>query len=719
MSAKHVWNFVRLGGLDQVIINTADDLMNLKDLDQKLWVALSCPVKGTNLDEKTLALIDRDNDGRIRVPELLDAIRWASIHLKDVGTLLEGGDTLPLDAINDGNPDGLGTLASARAILRGLGLPDATSVSLPQAADTVKLFASTPFNGDGIINASASEDPKVKAVIADIITVTGGSPERGGGIGVDQSQADSVYNACTERVGWLEHGKSPDILTLGEATPAAYTALKAVRTKIDDYFARARLAAYDPRALPALNHSEGEYFQLVAKDLSITADELMAFPLVQIAAGHPLPLLTDNLNPAWSAALATLHQDVVTPIFGADKIVLTVAEWKAIKARIAPYATWLEAKSGDAIAKLPPERIQEILADNTRETVNALIAQDKALEPEFNAIHGVERLIRYRRDFPVLLRNFVNFLDFYNPDALAVFQAGRLYLDSRSTDLCIQVAAPSPLAAMSKAYIAYCDCVRPGRPPMKIAACFTQGDSDYLFVGRNGVFYDRQGLDWDAKIFAVVDNPISVRQAFFSPYKKFVRLIEEQVAKRAAAADADANKKLDSAAVGAVGGAVSPKPGDKKVDVGTVAALGVAFGALGTFMTALIGYASGIVAGGPLIVAAALLGVVLVISGPSMIIAWIKLRQRTLGPILDANGWAINGRVKISVPFGARLTDLAKIPAGSNHSLDDPYADKAAILRKRLITVLVILSVIYATRLHAQYLNGGHYFWQSTAAATK
>jgi hypothetical protein len=97
---------------------------------------------------------------------------------------------------------------------------------------------------------------------------------------------------------------------------------------------------------------------------------------------------------------------------------------------------------------------------------------------------------------------------------------------------------------MSKAYIAYCDLKRPGGATRKIAACITQGDSDYLFVGRNGLFYDRQGLDWDASITAIVDNPISVQQAFLSPYKKFLRMIEEQVAKRAAAAETESNARL-------------------------------------------------------------------------------------------------------------------------------------------------------------------------------
>ena len=67
----------------------------------------------------------------------------------------------------------------------------------------------------------------------------------------------------------------------------------------------------------------------------------------------------------------------------------------------------------------------------------------------------------------------------------------------------------------------------------RIVAAFTGGDSDNLMVGRNGLFFDRKGRDWDATITKIIDNPISIRQAFFAPYKKLVRMIEEQVAKPA------------------------------------------------------------------------------------------------------------------------------------------------------------------------------------------
>src|SRR5690606_17788687 len=160
--------------------------------------------------------------------------------------------------------------------------------------------------------------------------------------------------------------------------------------------------------------------------------------LARIAAGKPLPLL-EAVNPAWAAALATLHRDAVTPVFGADTTTLTEPQWKELQAKVAAYEAWLAAKAGDVVEKLGPDRIDAILAGTTRDRLNALIAADKALEPEFNAIHGVERLARYCRDFRALLNNFVNFLDFYSPDKPATFQAGVLYLDNRSTELCVQV----------------------------------------------------------------------------------------------------------------------------------------------------------------------------------------------------------------------------------------------------------------------------------------
>lgn len=705
----HTWKFFRTGGLDQVTLATGADLLNLEHLDQKLWVALSCPVKGLELDEGTLKLIDDDGDGRIRVPELLAAIKWCAPRLQDVGRLLQGADGLPLDAINAATPEGKIVLSSARQILASLGKPEAAVITVADSSDTAKIFSSSPLNGDGVIPPEATEDAEVQALIKDILTCLGGTADRTGVLGVTAAQIETFFSELAAYADWVGSSAAKDIAVLGEATDAAVTALKAVRPKVEDFFGRCRLAAFDDRAAAALNRSESEYLAIAAEDLKITADEVRGFPLSRIAGGRTLPL-TEGVNPAWAAALVTLQAAVVTPVFGAGKTALTEADWAELNAKFAPYETWLGGKAGSAVEQLGLVRIKEILAGKGKEALEALVARDQELEPQFKAISDVDRLVHYHRDLRDLLHNFVNFADFYSRDRLAIFQAGTLYLDSRSTELCLRVDAANPLAAKSRVYIAYCACTRAGGAQLNLAACFTQGDSDFLFPGRHGVFYDRQGRDWDAVVTSIVDNPISIRQAFWSPYKKFVLMIEDQVAKRAAAAETASNNRLAATAAGAAN-ADKAKPAEppKKVDVGAVAAIGVAISGAVTALTLILGYVFQLKAWQyPLV----LVGLMLVISTPSMIIAWIKLRQRTLGPILDANGWAVNGRVAINIPFGSKLTDLAVLPPGAQRALHDPYADTAGAARRRLVILGLIALVTAISYIRWNHNQHGRYFWQ-------
>jgi hypothetical protein len=248
------------------------------------------------------------------------------------------------------------------------------------------------------------------------------------------------------------------------------------------------------------------------------------------------------------------------------------------------------------------------------------------------------------------------------------------------------------MAGLSGTYLAYCDCVRKGSgDKMQIVAAFTNGDSDNLMVGRNGIFYDRQGQDWDATITKIVDNPISIRQAFWAPYKKAVRMVQEQIAKRAATADQAAVARLTEAAAKAEqaatkGPAPAPEP-PKKMDPGLIAAIGVGAAGLGGMVGGLLTGFLNLKGLMPL----GVLAIILLISGPSMVLAWLKLRKRNLGPILDANGWAVNAKAKINVPFGASLTRTAALPAGAQRDLVDPFAEKKRPWRLYSLLVLIIL----------------------------
>ena len=366
------------------------------------------------------------------------------------------------------------------------------------------------------------------------------------------------------------------------------------------------------------------------------------------------------------------------------------------QSKLSPYESWAAAKAGASVEKLGYARLQEILASPAQQAIHKLIDADKALEPQATAIASVDKLLRLHRDLFRLLNNFVAFRDFYGRQRKAVFQAGTLFLDRRSCDLCLRVDNPAKQGAPRRPRRAYLPLrsTRQGPPDkMTIAAAFTNGDSDNLMVGRNGVFYDRQGRDWDATITKIVEQPISIREAFWSPYKKFIRLIESQAEKLASAREKAVQDSAAAQVAGAAAPARSRQTGLTKKEAfdvakfaGIFAAIGLALGAIGGALAGLLG------AFGKLVwwqMPLAVLGILLLISGPSMILAWMKLRQRNLGPILDANGWAVNARAKINLPFGASLTGIAKLPPNSERDLSDPFAEKKSG-RNWLITLLIV-----------------------------
>jgi hypothetical protein len=697
---SHHWRFFRAGGFDQVKLETGADLLSLDQLDQKLWVALACPISGLEFDPRTAALLDTDADGRIRAPELIAAVQWAGAMLKNPDDLIRGGDSLALAAINDAIPEGRQILAGARQILFSLGRADSAAISLADVSNATGIFANTTLNGDGIIIPESAADEATRGVISEIAACMGTLVDRSGKPGIDQAKADEFFAACAAFDAWMQAAQKDAATTvpLGDRTAAAASAVKAIRGKVDDYFGRCRLAAFDPRAAAMVNRKEEDYAAIVAKDVTINVTEIAGFPLAQVAAGKPLPLQS-GINPAFTQAVAALQGNAVKPLLG-DQTELTESGWLSLQARLAPFEQWDGAKAGAAVEKLGLPRVRGILTGKARENVNALIISDKALEFEAASIANVEKLIRFVRDLLVLCVNFVSFKNLYSGDAPAIFQAGVLYLDQRSCHLCLTVedaGRHAAMAGLAGAYLAYADCVRKrGGEKMSIVAIFSQGDDENLMVGRNGVFYDRKGRDYDATITKILTNPISLREAFWSPYKKLVRLIEEQVVKRASAASASANAQLTAGAAGAApatpASAAAPAPGKFAFDPSVIALLSVALGALaGAFMGFLgfvFHFASWQI---PLVV----IGILLVISGPSVLLAFIKLRQRNLGPILDANGWAINARAKINVPFGTKLTEIAELPPGATVDIHDKYAEKS-VLWPKLLLIAFFIWWIYA-----------------------
>ncbi len=651
-NTSYPWKFASVGGTVRVNIQSGEDIRHLGELDRKLWTVLSCPTSGLEFDETTLKLIDVDKDGKIRVDEVIKTAQWLTRILKNADDLLKENDSLPLDGFNTEDPDGARLQASARQILKNLQL-EKDSISLEDTADNVKIFAQTQFNGDGIITPASAPDEATAKLIETIAGIAS-AIDRSGVPGITAEHVEAFYAACADFQAWMAAG-TKDVFPYGDKTADALAAVNAIKDKVADYFMRCKLIGFDAASAEAVDVSVAK-IAAIEGNLAAASEEIGLQPLAKPSADGKLNLKA--VNPAWKAAI-----DAVVTLVDIKKDAIDEAEWTAILGTFAPYVVWMDAKKGAEVEALGLDCVKAILKEDKKAVLLELIEKDKAEEANALSIEEVDKVLRLNKHFYRFLNNYVVLADFYDPERKAIFQAGRLYIDQRSTDLCVKVAGPSPeISSLSGMYILYCSCVseKLGKS-FNIAAVLTDGDVDGLREGKNAVFYDRDGNDYTAKVIAIVDNPISIRQAFWSPYKKVARMINDRIDKRAAEKNEKSMAGLTEVTNTAADGKEPAIANNFDIAkfAGIFAAIGMAVGFIGQFIVKL---AEGIAAIKFWQLLLIIVGLMLLISGPAMFIAWRKIRRRDLGPVLNANGWAINAAALVRAKFGKTLTSLAKFP---------------------------------------------------------
>ena len=687
---KYKWDFDNIGGTSRVKITRGEDIVHLAELDPKMWTVLSCPVKGLEIDEKSLSYMDCDSDGKLRINDVICTSKWITGLLKDADLLLGGKDSIDIEQINTGSDAGMKLYNSAKQILTNLG-KEGTVISIADTADNAAIFAKTRFNGDGVITEVTAEDDADKAAIAAAVTCLGGVADRSGAMGVNADLVEAFYKALADYVAWNEAAVEAPY---GDKTDAAIAAYNALDAKVKDFFVRSKLAAFSPDSTASLDVQTASIQAISAENLTGKTDEIASYPIARVTGKAEIDL-SEPVNPAWAAQFETLKAIAVSP----EAKVITEADWAAIGSKFAAYTSWKAAKAGAAVEGLGLEKVKTLLQQNRKDVLLALVAQDAALKEEAENIDTVTKFLYVYRDFYRLLRNFVTLQDFYNKKEKAIFQCGRLIIDQRECHFCMPVADAgkhNSMAPSSGMYLVYCDCTTKTQAgKISIVAAVTVGDVGDLMVGKNAIYYDNAGVEWDAVITKIIDNPISIAQSFWSPYRRMATAIENLISKSAADKDAkimsEATAKINAAhkAAPADGNApAAPQAFDIGKFAGIFAALGMALGMIGSALAAL---AKGIFALAWWQVILAFVGVLLVISGPAMVMAWLKLRRRNIAPLLNANGWAVNAASKISIPFGETLTDVAKYP---KLKLKDPYARKGLAPWKKWCISIASVAVV-------------------------
>ena len=681
--------FRRFGPARHLRIETAEHLAAVGDLDEAHWVAVGAPVNSLNCDAGFLALVDTDHNGRIMCFEVRQAVTWLMEHLRDTSGLVEASSSLALDAINTDAPEGGQIHDSARMILHRLGAEGADAVTIDQVRQVKAMVEKHPVSEAGVVLGEATDDVEVRQFIADVIECVGGADHPSGKVGIDRREMEDFLVQAQVYLDWQDQRRIPRgqttsaIMPLGERTCEAYALYAALRDKIDQYLAQCEAAAFDARAAERIAISDAELQNVDLSNPEAIRAFMAASPLARPRVDQVLAF-DEPINPFYFNRMVGLRTEVIEPALGRDTGALTEKAWRKVKAFFAAHDRWLAAKAGQDVEALGNAKLKRYLEPRFREAVGRLIAESTQTAFVLGNIRLTEKLLLFQRHLLELANNFVSFPHLYDPNRRAMFEMGTLIMDGRHFEFCLLAAdraAHAKVAATGNMCVLYVEVTPAGAGPFEIAVPVTAGGLGNLCVGKRGLFRGIDGAEADARVLQIIDNPISICEAVFSPFRRLGRALTGKIE----AITAKAEKTLDSEAAAVAAPPQADKPAADAPAAsnrgllagGLLMGGSVAIAALTSAAAYIAKTLSGVETYKILIgMAAAVLAVML----PTSLVAIMKLRRRDLSALLEGSGWAVNARMRLRFRQARFFTSRPPLPRGA----------RGAGLRHKALLIAVI-----------------------------
>ncbi|MDI1477569.1 hypothetical protein [Polyangium sp. y55x31] len=682
-------------GLVQLKLETAEDLAQIHALPAARWSSTSVPIDQLLCDEALLRYVDVDGNGRIRVQELLAAHDWLRARLRNMNRIAERTDTVHLDDLDPSQPDAarLRALAKKRIKASGQAARPGATLSLADIRAFRDGYARKSPNGDGIVATSQIEDPALARLATLIVEATGGVMDLSGDMGVDVAKLDAFLALGHAELAWEAAGalragaETSLVLPFGEGTAAAFVIVDGLAGKLDQFFAQCDLLGQGPVAEDRLAVKPE---RLAALDVNDPA-AIRGF-LREASLGPPNPSgvldLETGVNPLFADEARRLAVEVLPRALGEPGPVreLDRKGWERVRALFEPYRAWQSKKPAPLPGGLAGAELRDLLAGPLPGALRALVNEDAKASAELVGLSGLEKLALLQRWILDLANNMVSFPALFSAGERCLFEVGTLVLDGREINLCVRVldkAEHRPIAETSNIFVAYVELARKegdASKTMYVAAGVTSGSRRGIAVGKRGVFYDRDGNEWDAKVTDVIVKPISIQEAALAPFVKLREFVGDKMTKLFGT-KLEAMEKSVSARVDAHLDAGPPKsppaappapppppaapaapplvaPGTQ----GSIVGGGIAFAAVGSAAAFALQTLSNT---NPLNALLAVAGVALGVMTVSGFLGWLKLRRRDVSALLEASGWAFNVRIYLRRNLSLRFTRVPPLPRGS------------------------------------------------------
>lgn len=657
--------FTRYGKSLQLNIDTAADLPEVLSLDEALWAATAAPTSSFECDVAFLRYIDAKGVGRVRVAEVKTAVQWLLDHIEP-SEISAGNTTLNFEALLADGEDAVAIRTVTGKLQRRFNT-DSVSLNqvqqvLAEAQEKGPKTAGAVEPGDLISQQDSNDDGlQLVDLVNDILLATDARDEAPV-TAVTQADVEQFFIQAAQVQKWRESGESI-IRPLGDNSAAAVSLYNNLKPKIDEYFQLCAATALDPTLT--------ERWQLPAPGSAEFNQRLTAAPLARPAPSAALPLMS-AVNPIYVEKLEQFADKALKPLFG-DLEQLTPAVWKDLEKRLASYREWYTRRPAVGAQKIPVERLKQWLGDNSyRAALEKKLTESRKALVEIGNLEAAEKLLLFQSQLLQFVNSFTSFPDLYSPDSRALFEMGTLIMDGRRFTLAVRLtdrARHVKFSADSNMFVLYVEVTTDNEKPIyELAVPVTSGTRGNLQVGKRGIFHDRRGSEFHARVVQMVEKPISLREAVSAPFKALGAAVTGKIEGLADHAK-DKLLKTGTSAVDEVTSAPGAEPASvaapqqQASSSGFLAGGGIAVAALASsaaFITktlanlSILKVLTGVLTAGALVVV------------PVALLAWVRLRRRDISSILEGSGWAINARMRLDRSQANTFT--VKPTAGLLHS---------------------------------------------------
>lgn len=699
--------FTHLGRTYQLRIEVASDLEHVLDLDEALWMATSAPTGSLRCDGRFLSFVDSDSSGRINSDDLQRAVRWTLELLDDRSGLEDGSSTLDLSAIDTELPEARELCDASRYILGSIGAEDSERITLDQVRRFAASVAERPINGSGIVVPEAADDEMLAQFLRDAAEFSGGAEDSAGRMGATEAQVETFIETIRAFLEWHKKLAVPsgtdatEEMPLGTETPQAYRILQRCAGPIEAYFSLCRALRFSRDVERVLGEPTAETEEERTSSLARRIQSVLRrAPVATPTPEGELPLQGDRLNPYHAEDIARFREEVVQPVLGEVPDSLSEHQWQQLQSTFAPYADLLNRKPTEGLDDLDSDRLRAYVDGGLVEQAAQLFRKHEEVAGFLDNVQKIEKLILYQQNILSLANNFVSFPDLYDAEKRALFEQGSVVMDGRWFNFTVRVkdvASHAATARDSEVFIMYLEASNQG-PDEKfyLAAPVTWGSKGNLCAGKRGVFFDTDRREYDVRVIQIVERPVSLREALLAPFKRLGGMIMSKIEAWSSRAETEFQQEAQQALSSSA--SQGPAQAEQKPPAATptsgpasvLLALSVGVAALGSAYAFIMKTLAGL-AGQHILIGLA--ATVLAVSLPVLIAAILRLRRQDLSTLLEASGWAINGRMRLTRTLRRTFTGSAPYPKGA-----------VGVPRRRWARILLLILAAMALAAGAYYV---------------